>query len=261
MACAEELHILRREGGATRGPGHHVVEVQFIGRTTDNTLATVALPHRSFDGCRHDPPPFSALGWSYRGLFVPCNGMEPACEHGTGSIVFTPGVDQMKYAVIRPDARADLLVDAYLLGGTLPGLEQLCSLVKLSVLGQCTRRITLGLIDRLGVGTCRAARLVMTFRDEGGAAIFKPITIRCVRANGHQDDRIVTAEAKVHALLQAGALATTHLDIGYNVVAHVLPFALPNAHAQRRGQNHLQPLAGPLSCEAPLSPPSAAVYG
>ena len=229
MACAEKLHILHCEGGATLSPGHNVVEVQFISRTTDQTLATVALPHSSFDGCWNDPPPFSASGWSYHGLFVPGHGMEPEFEYVTVSIVFTPGVDQMKYAVIRPDARADLLVDAYLLGGTLPGLEQLCRLVKLAVLGQRTRRITLGLIDRLGVGTCRAARLVMTFRDEGCAAIFNPVTIWCVQANGHQDDRIATAEAKVHALLQAGALATTHLDVGYDVVAHVLPFALPNA--------------------------------
>ena len=67
----------------------------------------------------------------------------------------------------------------------------------------------------------------MPFVYERRSRVLKPIAIRRIRAHGHKDDRMVAAEAEVHALLQARAFALAHFDVGDDVVTHRC-FIAPN---------------------------------
>jgi hypothetical protein len=62
--------------------------------------------------------------------------------------------------------------------------------------------------------------VVMPFVHERCSTIFKTITIRRIRADRHQNYRVISAQPKVHPLLKAGTFSLAHINVGNDVVAH-----------------------------------------
>jgi len=94
-----------------------------------------------------------------------------------------PGVNEVKDAVIGPNARTNLLVDTDPFWRTLSLLEFLRSLIELTVLSESPRWKYPWLINHLRIRTGGRFWLVVTFIDQCCPPIFEAISIRSVRAN------------------------------------------------------------------------------
>ena len=92
--------------------------------------------------------------------------------------------------------------------------------MKLSILSSSPRGEVLGLIDDLWIGARCAFRKIVALIDERGATVFQSITIGSIRPDGHQNDRVISPQPEVHALLKASTFSPAHLDIGDDVIAH-----------------------------------------
>ena len=54
---------------------------------------------------------------------------------------------------------------------------------------------------------------VMTLVDQDGAPVLQVVLIWGIRTKGHEDHRMITAQAEVHSALEAGTLALAHLEV------------------------------------------------
>lgn len=87
-----------------------MVEVQFVRGATERTLSAISFPYFELYGGGNQS---SALGIHARGLlkvFLAFYGDELELAHDAKIILFKPGINQMEYAVVRPNARFDFLV-------------------------------------------------------------------------------------------------------------------------------------------------------
>jgi hypothetical protein len=137
-------------------------------------------------------------------------------------VAFLPRVGQVKNAVVRPNTCANLFVDPHALRRPPLKLEPLRRLVKLAVLSKAARRESLGLVHNLRIPTTCGFRMVVPFIDKGSTTVLDPIAIWSVWTKGHEDYGVIPAQAKVHPLLETGALAATHLNVRDYVVTHGL---------------------------------------
>lgn len=63
---------------------------------------------------------------------------------------------------------------------------------------------------RLWLRDASTLGLVMTFIYQGGPVVLKPISVRCIRADGHEHHRMVATQPEVHPALKARALSAAH---------------------------------------------------
>jgi len=123
--------------------------VKFVCCTTDGTLSTIALPNLQFHRCRNQP---ATLGIDTDGLgkvflAFDCDQFEFA--HNAKLVSLKPRVDQVKDAVVRPDAWLDFFIDADSLGQSLSRLGCLRGSMEFAVLGGATGRAPHGSSDKL----------------------------------------------------------------------------------------------------------------
>jgi len=69
------------------------------------------------------------------------------------------------------------------------------------------------LVDAFGVGFADPSSYVMTLVDEDAAFLLHTIGVRSARSTTHQEHALATAQAEVHAALEADALVSTHLEV------------------------------------------------
>jgi len=112
----------------------------------------------------------------------------------------------------------NLFVDPYPLRVAQLRFRVLGSFVKLSILGKRTRRIPLRLVYDFGVWRLSTAWLIVPFINQCRTTIFKAIPIGCVAPDGHENDRVISAKAKVHPLLKTAPFAPAHFNVGNNVI-------------------------------------------
>ena len=94
--------------------------------------------------------------------------------------------------------------------------------MKLTVLGEATGREPFRLVHDFSVSTRRRFRTVMSLIDQGSTAVLDPVAIWSVWTERHKDYGVIPSHAKIHSLLETGALAAAHFDVGDYIVTHGL---------------------------------------
>jgi len=101
---AQQLDVVCRAGRASFGPRNNVIKVQVISSTALRAPASVPLPDLQFYRSGYDPPRFRMLGHGQREVFLTFNGSKLELENAPPVTLLSPGVDQVKHAVIRPNS-------------------------------------------------------------------------------------------------------------------------------------------------------------
>ncbi len=94
--------------------------------------------------------------------------------------------------------------------------------VKKTVLSQlatgCRRRLGSG----LGIGEFTRARHIVPFVNEHCSIVLETIFVWRIGADRHKDNGVIVTESIVHATLKTHAFALAHLQIGNDLVWHLL---------------------------------------
>lgn len=165
-----------------------MVEVQFIRRTTNGAFSSVTLPHFQFYACGNNATTLCVHLYGLCKVFLTLYGNQTKLKYDAVIIAFLPRIDQMENPIIRPDSGPNLFVHPYTLWWPISLLEKLCPLMKLAISSQSARGIALGLVNELGVGTRSILGMIVAFVNKSRASILDPVSVWCIRANGHQDN-------------------------------------------------------------------------
>src|SRR5262245_41868021 len=117
-------------------------------------------------------------------------------------VLFPPRIDKVKDAIVGPNSRVDLFVYPDSLRLTLARFGILSCLMKFAILRQGARRVTLWLIDYLGVRAIGSVWFVVAFVDQNCTAFLNSVAIRGIPTERHQNHRMVPAKTEVHTLLK-----------------------------------------------------------
>ena len=71
------------------------------------------------------------------------------------------------------------------------------------------------------MGKSHTLQFVVTFVDERGAVGSNAVLVGRPWLDRHEQHRICTSEAEVHAASQSGALAATHVEVGNECLGHL----------------------------------------
>jgi hypothetical protein len=108
-----------------------MIKMKLIGGTAPDALSTVTLPYLKLDVCRDGAAADWMNGNGNVEVFFACDSGELELENRAMCVRFTPRIDEMKDAVVRPDALAELLVNADPFRRPLTGLARLrCAMKK-----------------------------------------------------------------------------------------------------------------------------------
>jgi hypothetical protein len=89
-----------------------MIEVKLVCGTTNRTLACIASPYLELYVGRDDAPAFCRQSDGLREVVIIYNCNEFELANGPVFIRFRPRIDEVEYAVVSPDSRADLFVYA-----------------------------------------------------------------------------------------------------------------------------------------------------
>ncbi len=197
-----------------------MVEAQFINSTADRAPTPIALLDFEFHSRQNYSSALCIGPGRLNEVFLTLDCQRTELEYGPMLVSLLPGVREMKDAVVRPDSRADLLVDAYALRWTPMKFEGLRRLVKPAVLGESVEWGSRGPVHNLRVRARCRFWMIVPLVDEHSTAILDFIAIRRIGTERHKDYGVISAQAKVHPLLEACAFATRHLNVGNYIVTH-----------------------------------------
>lgn len=83
-------------------------------------------------------------------------------------------------------------------------------------------RACLGLVDHFRIPTRCDLWMTVSLVDQRRPTVLDSIAIRGVRAEGHENHRMMSAQGKVHLLPETGAFPSVHFNARDDVVAHGL---------------------------------------
>lgn len=76
------------------------------------------------------------------------------------------------------------------------------------------------LIDGFGLSNYSAPGLVVPLVYEGSSVVLKPISVGLIRANGHEQHRMVPSQSIIHAALEACAFSSAHFQVRDDFIDH-----------------------------------------
>src|SRR5262245_35905572 len=156
--------------------------MEFIGSTTHDALPAITFPDCQLDCGRDDSPAYRIrTGW-YGEVFLSFDGFQTELEYGAIFVLFPPGIDKVKDAIVGPDSGMEFFVNSNPLRLAQPRLSILSGLMKFAILRQAAGRIVLWLIDHLGIRTTGPARFVVAFVDQNGSRFLDSVAIRGISA-------------------------------------------------------------------------------
>src|SRR5215211_3437394 len=104
MPGAHQLHVLLRDRGAAFRVRQVVIEVQLVGRTADDALASVPSPDGQLHGCWDNLTPCRMGGQRSTEVFLSLDRHELELEYLPLAVVFLPRVHEVEHAVVGPYA-------------------------------------------------------------------------------------------------------------------------------------------------------------
>lgn len=97
--------------------------MQFVHRTANRALATVAFPDFELDVRGDDAPSLRVYLNGLMEVFLALDGDQLELAHRAELIAFGPGIYEVENAVVRPDSRANLFVHPNSLRRPTPGFS------------------------------------------------------------------------------------------------------------------------------------------
>jgi hypothetical protein len=131
--------------------------------------------------------------WRTTEIFLCLDGYELELEHLPAVVIFLPRVHEVEDAVVRPYALPQLLVHAHPFWRAQAPLVPLRSFMELAVLREGAVSGAIRLVYRLWLRDASTLGLVVTLVYEGGPVVLEPVSVRRIRADGHEHHRVVAA--------------------------------------------------------------------
>jgi hypothetical protein len=137
--------------------------MKLVSRATEYTLSRVSFPHSKLDWRGYHSTTLNVSLWWFVKLLISFNSDEPVLKYLSVLIAFSPRIDEMKDAIVRPDSRLDLFVNSHPLWWAFSDFVRLSRFVEFAILSQPARRKSFWLIRRLWIRVLWSPWLIMAF--------------------------------------------------------------------------------------------------